>query len=58
MYYNNAIFFTICCGCSISAMDLKFFPNTNILLKVDNFEGFSNWSNVDELVINSTYEWM
>ena len=25
-----------------------------MLLKVDHFEGFSNWSYVDELVINST----
>ena len=30
------------------------FPNTAVLLKVDRFEGFSNQSNVDELVINST----
>ena len=35
-------------------MDLKIFPNTIVLLKVDKFEGFSNWSNIDELVINST----
>ena len=35
-------------------MDMKIFPNTIMLLKVDHFEGFSNWSNVDELVINST----
>ena len=41
-------------GCIINAMDLKIFPNINILLKVDRFEGFSNQSNVDELVINST----
>ena len=40
--------------CSINAMDLKNFPNTNMLLKVDRFEGFSNWSIVDELVINNT----
>ena len=25
-----------------------------MLLKVDHFEGLSNWSNVDELVINNT----
>ena len=30
------------------------FPNTIMLLKVDRFEGFSNRSNVDKLVINST----
>ena len=36
------------------AMDMKNFSNTILLLKVDKFEGFSNWSNVDELVINST----
>ena len=33
-------------------MDLKIFPKIHILLKVDHFERFSNWSNVDELVIN------
>ena len=33
-------------------MDLKIFPNTIVLLKVDCFEGFSNWSNIDKLVIN------
>ena len=35
-------------------MDVKVFPNTNMLLKVDCFEGFLNWSNIDELVINNT----
>ena len=39
--------------CIINAMDLKFFPNNIMLLKVDRFEGFLNWTNVDELVINS-----
>ena len=34
-------------------MDLKIFLNTIVLLKVDNFKGFSNQSNVDKLVINS-----
>ena len=43
-------------GCIINVMDLKIFPNTIILLKVDQFEGFSNQSNVDELVINSMSE--
>ena len=38
-------------GCSINNMDLKIFPNTNMLLKVDHFEGFFNWNNVDKLVI-------
>ena len=28
-------------------------PNTIELLKVDHFKEFSNWSNVDELMINS-----
>ena len=37
-----------------NAMDLKIFPNTDVLLKVNHFEGFSNQSNVDELVINNT----
>ena len=41
-------------GCIIGTMDLKFFANTIMLLKVDCFEGFSNWSNFDKLVINST----
>ena len=40
-------------GCIVNAMDLKIFPNTIVLLKVDLFKGFSNRSNVDELVINS-----
>ena len=40
-------------GCIINAMDLKIFSNTIMLLKVDCFEGVSNRSNVDELVINS-----
>ena len=35
-------------------MDVKNFSSTNILLKVDNFEGFLKQSNVDELVINNT----
>ena len=39
--------------CIINAMDLKIFPNNIMLLKVDHFEGFSNRSNVDKLVINS-----
>ena len=34
-------------------MDMKIFPTIIMLLKVDKFEGFSNWSNVDELVTNS-----
>ena len=57
MYYNITIFsqFVIApIGCFINAMDLKIFPNTIMLLKVDSFEGFSNWTNVDKLVINST----
>ena len=37
--------------CIINAMDLN---NTIMLLKMDHFKGFSNKSNVDELVINST----
>ena len=41
-------------GCIINGMDLKIFPNTTMLLKGDCFEGFSNQSNIDELVINST----
>ena len=43
-------------GCIVNAMDLKIFPNTVVLLKVDRFKGFSNRSNVDELVINSMSE--
>ena len=57
MYYNIAIFsqFVVMpTGCSINAMDLKIFPNGNMLLKVDQFKGFSNWNNVDKLVINGT----
>ena len=40
-------------GCIVNAMDLKNFPNTIVLLKVDRFKGFSNRSNIDKLVINS-----
>ena len=40
-------------GCIVNAMNLKIFPNTIVLLKVDCFKGFSNRSNVDRLVINS-----
>ena len=40
-------------GCIVNAMDLKIFPNTIVLLKMDRCKGFSNRSNVDELVINS-----
>ena len=57
MYYNITIFsqFVVApTGYIINAMDLKIFPNTVVLLKVDHFEGFSNQSNIDELVINST----
>ena len=56
MYYNIAIFsqFVVApTGSIINAMDLKTFLNTIMLLKVDYFEGFSNQSKVDELVINS-----
>ena len=55
MYYNITIFsqFVVTpTGCIINGMDLKNFPNTIMLLKVDRFKGFLNWSNVDELVIN------
>ena len=40
-------------ACIVNAMDLKIFPNTIVLLKVDRFKGFSNQNNVEELVINS-----
>ena len=56
MYYNITIFsqfVAIATGCIINAMDLKNFPNTIILLKVDHFEEFSNRNNIDEFVINS-----
>ena len=39
--------------CIVNAMDLKVFPNNIMLLKVDCFEGFSNRSNIDELVMNN-----
>ena len=56
MYYDIAIFsqFVIVpTRCIVNAMNLKIFPNTIVLLKVDHFKGFSNQSNIDELVINS-----
>ena len=40
-------------GCIVNAMDLKIFPNTIVLLKLDCFKAFSNWSNVDKLMTNS-----
>ena len=52
MYYNDNFLFAPT-ECIINAMDLKIFPNTIMLLKVDHFEGFSNPCNTDELVINS-----
>ena len=56
--YYNIIFFSkfvvAPTRCIINAMDLKIFPNTIMLLKVDSFEEFSNQTNIDELVINST----
>ena len=61
MYYNITNFsqFVVApTGCIINAMDLKIFPNTIMLLKVDHFEGFWNQSNINKFVINSTYKWM
>ena len=52
MYYNITNYFTICCRtywCIINAMDLKNFPNTSMLLKVDCLKDFqigvalTNW---------------
>ena len=57
MYYNITIFsqFVITpTGCIVNAMDVKIFLSTYVLLKMDPFEGFSNRSNVDKLVINNT----
>ena len=57
MYYKIVIFsqFAVVPARSIiNTMDLKIFPKTIMLLKVDCFEGFSNQNNIDELVINST----
>ena len=57
MYYNTTNFFTICrrtYRMHHQCYGSKNFSNTTILLKVDRFEGFSNQTNVDELVINST----
>ena len=56
MYYDIAIFsqFVIApTRCIINAIDLKILLNTIVLLKVDHFKGFSNRTNIDELVINS-----
>ena len=57
MYYNITKFLQFVVAptrCILNAIDLKNFPNTIMLLKADYFEGFTNCSNVDELVINST----
>ena len=56
MYYDIAIFsqFVVTpTGCIVNSMDLKIFPNTIVLLKVDHFKGFLNQSKLDKLVINS-----
>ena len=57
MDYNITIFFTICrrtYRMYHQCYGSKNFSQQYItLLKVDSFEGFLNWSNVDELVINS-----
>ena len=57
MYYNNTTFFTICrrtYRMHHQCYRSENFSNTIMLLKVDHFEGFSNQSNIDKLVINST----
>ena len=48
MYCKIVIFsqFVVCTGCIINGMDLKIFPKTMMLLKVDHFEGFLNRSNM------------
>ena len=54
--YNITIFFTICCHIyrmHHQCYGSENFLHTIMLLKVNQFEGFSNKSNVDELVINS-----
>ena len=56
MHYDIAIFFIIChrtYWMHRQCYGSYIFSNTIVLLKVDRFKGFSNWSNVDKLVINS-----
>ena len=56
MYYDITIFSQFVIAPTrylVNAINLKIFPNTIVLLKVDRFKGFSNRSNVDKLVINS-----
>ena len=49
MYHNITIFFSqfvvAPTGCTINAMDLKIFPNTIVLLKVDHFDGLKSEEN-------------
>ena len=57
MYYNITIFFTICCR--TYWMHRQYYGSENFsqlynAIKSGPFEGFSNRSNVDELVFNST----
>ena len=57
MYYNITNFFVICrrtYWMHYQCYGSETFPNTIIILKVEYFEGFSNQTNIDELVINST----
>ena len=56
MYYDIVIFSQFVAAptkCTVNAMDLKIFPNIIVLLQVDCFKGFSNWSSIDKLVISS-----
>ena len=57
MYCTITIFFKICCRTywmHHQCYGSENFLNTNMLLKMDSFEGFSNRTNKDELVINNT----
>ena len=39
-------------GKTINRMDLNFFPEITLLLKVDRFEGILNWIKIDGMVNN------
>ena len=53
MYYNITIFLQCTYRMHRQCYGPENFPNHIMLLKVDCFEGFSNWSNINELVISN-----
>ena len=56
MYYIITKFFIIFCSSywmRHQCYGSENFPDTNMLLKLNHFERFLNWNNIEELVINT-----